>query len=78
MTTKANLVKGSSHKKSMSINLIIIIIIILSPMITIPICSNPNPIIFKKRKSVLCVANLATMHLNVEIEKETTILLKLR
>jgi hypothetical protein len=47
-------------------------------MITIPICSNPNPIFFRKRKSVLCVANLATMHLNVEIERETTILIKLR
>jgi len=53
MTTKANLVKWSSHKKGMSINLIIIIII-LSPMITIPICSNPNPIIFRKKK-LFCV-----------------------
>jgi hypothetical protein len=43
-----------------------------------PICSNPNPTILRKREIVLCMANLSTMHLNAEIEKETTILLKLR
>jgi hypothetical protein len=75
MTTKANLVEESSHKKGMSINLILTII---SPMVIIPICSNPNPTILRKKKIVLCVANLATMHLNAEIERETTILLKVR
>jgi len=59
----------------MSINLIQTII---SPMVIIPICSNPNPTIFRKKEIVLCVANLATMHLNAEIERETTILLKVR
>jgi hypothetical protein len=39
MTTKTNLVQGSSHKKVIRITLIILI---LSPMVTIPICSNPN------------------------------------
>jgi hypothetical protein len=43
-----------------------------------PICSNPNPTILRKREIVLCMANLSTMHLNAEIERETTILLKLR
>jgi hypothetical protein len=58
--------------------MIIIIIIIISPMVTIPICSNPKPTILIKREIVLCVANLTTMHLNAEIERETIILLKLR
>jgi hypothetical protein len=47
-------------------------------MVTISICSNPNPIILRKKEIVLCMENLATMHLNAEIERETTILLKLR
>ena len=47
-------------------------------MVTIPICSNPKPIILIKRKIVLCVANLTTMHLNAEIEREAIILIKLR
>ena len=38
----------------------------------------PKPNNFQKKKTVLCVANLATTRLNVEIERETTILLKLR
>jgi hypothetical protein len=38
----------------------------------------PKPIISRKRKIVICVANLATMHLNAEIEIETTIPLKLK
>jgi len=46
----------------MSINLIIIIKI-LSPMVTIPICSNPNPTILRKKEIVLSLANLTTMHL---------------
>ena len=75
MTTKANLVEESSHKKGMSINLILTII---SPMVIIPTCSNPNPTILRKKEIVLCVANLTTMHFNAEIERETTILLKVR
>ena len=37
----------------------------------------PKPTILRKREIVLCVANLTTMHLNAEIERETAILLKL-
>ena len=47
-------------------------------MVIIPICSNSNSTILRKRKTFLCVANLTTMHLNTKIERETTILLKLR
>jgi hypothetical protein len=75
MTTKANLVEGSSHKKRYehkfnrnnnksngnNTNMF-----------------KPKPNNFKKKKIVLCVANLTTMHLNAEIERETTILLKVR
>jgi len=74
MTTKTNLVQGSSHKKRYKNN-----------FNNINIKSNgnntnmfkPKPIILRKRKIVLCVANLATMHLNAKIEIETTFLLKL-
>ena len=75
MTTKAYLVEGNSHKKGMRINLIKLN---LSPIITIPICSNSKPIILREKKIVLYVSNLVTMHLNVKIKRETTILLRKR
>ena len=68
MTTKANLVEGNSHKKYMRINLIKLN---LSPIITIPICSNSTNNFKKKKKEiVLYVSNLVTMHLNVKIKEK--------
>jgi len=66
MTTKSNIVEGSSHKKGVKINLKIIIII--SQMVTILICSNPNLIILRKRETVLYMTILTTMYLNAEKE----------
>jgi hypothetical protein len=65
MTTKSNIVEGSSHKKGMKINLKILII---SQMVTILICSNPNIIILRKRETVLYMTILTTMYLNAEKE----------
>ncbi|KAL9368303.1 hypothetical protein Peur_039502 [Populus x canadensis] len=62
MTIKSNIVEGSSHKKGMKINSKVII----SPMVTILICSNPNLIILRKRETVLYMTIITIMYLNAE------------
>jgi hypothetical protein len=62
MTIKSNIVEGSSHKKDMKINSKIII----TSMVTILICSNPNLIILRKREIVLYMTIITTMYLNAD------------
>ena len=73
MTTKADLVEESSHKKGYK-NKFNKNNIKSNSNNTNIFKPKPKPIILRKRKFVLCVKNLATMHLNTEIERETTFL----